>query len=243
MLARDEVIGYYQSQFKYFVRKTDAHINIGMRGKFAVMMSNDRYGRIVAISRFYKALTSVQREAMTLGVLIEPDLLKPVECSLNDCWRWRLVQVDASNYEWQESYDFNSYEELDQAFLDIQKVAAIDFVLGRTKRNSRSVTRYIPMQEKIYLHKYMEAKEIIRDYPDMMTDFDKKFPFVSGYADISGLDLQTAAKKVILQHETRASKLAEFENARIKYINKIKQQTDITELNNIIRAFTSEREY
>lgn len=242
MLTRDEVIGYYQDQYRYFVRKTDSYINLGMRGKFAVLMSNNRFGRIVAVGRFYKSLTSIQRGAMTMGILLEPDLLKPVEFSLNDCWRWRLEQVNAVDYEWKESYDFNSYEELDGVFLDIQKVAAMDFILARTKRNSRNISRYIPMQEKIYLYKYMQAKEIASN-PSLLTDFDKKYPLVSGYADIVGLDLQSAAKKIIIQHEARASNLAEFENARIKYMNKIKQETDIKNLNNIIRAFTSEREY
>jgi hypothetical protein len=242
MLTRDEVIGYYQSQYPFFVRKSDSHLNLGMRGKFAVLMSNDRHGRIVAVSRFYKALTAIQREAMTMGILVEPDLFKPVEFSLNDCWRWRLVQVDPINYEWKESYEFESYEQLDSIFLDIQKVAAMDFILARTKRNSRNITRYIPMQEKIYFYKYMEAKEIIKT-PEMLTDFNNKFPLVGGYANIAGLDLQSAAKKVIIQHETRASNLAEFENARIKYMNKVRDETDIKNLNGIIRSFTSEREY
>ncbi len=242
MLSKEEVISHYQDMYRYFVRKSDSYLNLGLRGKFAVLMSNDRFGRIVAVSRFYKSLTSIQREAMTMGILVEPSLLNPVEFSLNDCWRWKLVQVSPTEYEWKESYEFNSIEEFDSVLLDIQKVAAFDFILGRTKRNSRNISRYIPMQEKIYLYKYQQAMEILKD-ESITIDFDKKYPLVSGYADIAGLDLRMAAKKIAIQHEARNSNLAEFENARIKYMKRIKEETDIKNLNNIIRAFTSEREY
>lgn len=241
MLSKQESWEYYLSLYPYFVRQEDTYLNLATRSKFAILMSNDRFGRIVALSQYYRSLEHIQREAMTFGILMEPPYTQSVEFHLNDCWRWQLVQVDHTNLEWQQVYDFKDTNELYQAILDIQKVAAIDFITSRIKRNSRSINRYLTYQQKIYFCKYIESIDILNN--NITEDPDKKFPYVTGYAEVVGTDLQTAARNIKLQYETRASKEAEYENSRIKHIANIKNETKLENLKNLIAAFVAEREY
>jgi len=241
MLSKKESWEYYLSLYPHFVRQEDTYINLATRGKFAILMSNDSFGRIIALSPYFKSLQNIQVDPMAFGILQEPPYTQSVEFHLNDCWRWQLVQTDHINLEWQEVYDFKDTDDLYQSILTIQKVAAIDFVTSRIKRNTRAISRYLTFQQKIYFCKYLEALDIINN--DIQEDPDKKFPYVSGYAEIVGDSLQTAARNIKLQYETRAAKEAEYENSRIKYITKIKNETELENLNNLVTAFVAEREY
>ena len=45
MLTKKECWDYYLSQYPYFIRQEDTWINLAMRGKFAILLSNDKFGR------------------------------------------------------------------------------------------------------------------------------------------------------------------------------------------------------
>jgi hypothetical protein len=226
MLTKNEIDEYHRSLLPHFVRITDHYVSLHLKSNFDILMSNDSYGRIIALSSFYKSLRAIQRGTMEFGILPETNFDDPVVFPMNECWKWRLEEKN-NLYYWRESYDFNTLDEVYEAILDVQKVAAIDFILSRVKRNSRIVSRYLPSQEEVYFVKYLEAK-------DFVDGKERKYLFIHSLND---------AKNVILQYEIRMAKVAEFENARIKYTNMIKQENDISRLNDILKAYASEREY
>jgi len=226
MLTKNEIDEYHKSLLPHFVRITDNYVSLHLKSNFDILMSNDSYGRIIALSSFYKSLRAIQRGTMEFGILPETNFDDPVIFPMNECWKWRLEEKN-NLYYWKESYEFDKLEDVYEAILDVQKVAAIDFILSRIKRNSRIVSRYLTSQEEIFLIKYIEAK-------DFLASKDKKYVFVNNEDD---------AKNIVLQYGIRLGKIAEFENARIKYTNMIKHENDISKLNDILNAFSSEREY
>jgi hypothetical protein len=204
-------------------------------------MSNDKFGRIIALSQYFKSLRYIQKDPNAFGILKEPTYDTPIEFGLNDCWRWQLVYTDSVNLEWREVYDFKDTEELYNAILNIQKVAAIDFITTRIRRNTRHISRYLRHQEKIYFYKYIEACDILKS--DVVDALDGQYPFVDGYAKIIDSSLQDAARDIKLQYENRNATVAEYENMRLKYFKRILDETKIENLKDIVEQFMSDREY
>jgi hypothetical protein len=242
MLTKKECWDYHNSLYPYFVRQEDTWMNLAQRGKFAILLSDDKFGRIIALSKYFKSLRYIQKDPMVFGIGKEPTISDPpVEFGLNDCWRWELAYTDSTTLVWRESYDFKDIAELDEAILNVQKVAAIDFVTTRLRRNTRAITRDLHYQEKIYFEKYLQAREILEN--NIIEAPDGKYQYVSGYANIVNIDLQTAAKNIVFQYDTRTSTTAEYEYSRIKYVKKILEEKDIKNLVPILEAFAAEREY
>ena len=79
MLTKEESWEYYLSLQNDFVRINDTYVNLAMRNKLAVLMSKDKFGRIIGLSQNFKSLKSVQKDGMAFGLLKEPDYNQAVE--------------------------------------------------------------------------------------------------------------------------------------------------------------------
>ena len=92
--------------------------------------------------------------------------------------------------------------------------------------------------KNIYFSKYIEAKYIIEN--NIEADPLLQYPFTTGYAELHDLTLQESAKRIMFQHDTMASRLAETENFRLKYSYIVRDNNDITQLKSILNAFMTE---
>ena len=92
-----------------------------------------------------------------------------------------------------------------------------------------------------HFEKYIESMDILNN--NIAEATDGKYPYVSGYANIINMDIQSAARIIKLQYETKSATMAEYENSRIKYVQKILAEQDIKNIVPIVEAFVAEREY
>ena len=120
----------------------------------------------------------------------------------------------------------------------IEKGAALDTMNGNINHYRRTVLNAIVYQDVIYDLKYREAKEIVEKNID--SDEDNNWPFVSDYAKIMNIDLQTASKEIVLQHKFFKSFLLNTERLRIKFKKIIQDCSDITKIKSIVSQFKAE---
>jgi len=153
-----------------------------------------------------------------------------------NCLEPYLFYCQRENYVKKEKeFTFN---ELYYYNLMIEKGAALDTMNGNINHYRRTVLNAIVYQDVIYDLKYREAKEIIEKNIDL--DEDNNWPFVSDYAKIMNVDLQTASKEIVLQHKFFKSFLLNTERLRIKFKKIIQDCSDITKIKSIVSQFKSE---
>lgn len=95
--------------------------------------------------------------------------------------------------------------------------------------NELSIARYkvrtgVDFQETTYLTKKLEAQR----FKDSGYDENRaiEFPYVLQYADFAGLSLKDAADKILLAAKFDDQLLAKTELLRLRYFNKVKEESD-----------------
>lgn len=90
-------------------------------------------------------------------------------------------------------------------------------------------------QESIYIEKYNQAIKVIER--DIEHDYENEYFYVADWASIKGLDLQAAAKDIKLNYELMHHRLSKTEYARLLYIDKIRKETSLQNLPEILKDF------
>jgi hypothetical protein len=90
-------------------------------------------------------------------------------------------------------------------------------------------------QESIYNEKYRQALEVIEN--GIYHDYENMYYYVSDWASIKNLDLIPAARDIKINHELMHHRLAKIEYARLSFIDKIRNETDLMKLPEILKEF------
>jgi hypothetical protein len=150
------------------------------------------------------------------------------------CWE---IFKNINTMKWEKNLDIKSLEELYYYIFMNEKVYLMDVIHSQLEHNRKKLIERLKGQEVIYISKYLEAKEIIDN--DINEDKTLKYPYVSGYANIKEISLKESAKQVLLQHEIENGYLAETENLRIVFTDKLRKEKDIKNLKSILNDFNS----
>jgi len=238
MLTKFDVEACVYKSLKYFIDKTNQQINTKQSQNLFLLV--DLSNRLIATSKDYsavKAFATIDKKVVSgfwnnnMGNGNYPE----VNFMRSQSWK---LQLNSSGNNWIENLNFNSVEELSNYILINQKVFALEFVNSRIDYERTQHTSYLPLQNIIYFSKYLEAKEIL----SLSIDKDDclKYPYTTGYANLKGLTLQEAAKRICLKHDFQSGYLAEVETLRMKYKDLICDETDIKNLKTTIENFNKE---
>lgn len=238
MLSKFDVEACVYKSLKHFVDRTQQQINTKQSQNLFLLV--DLTNRLIATSKDYssvKSFATVDKKVVNgfwnnnMGTGNYPD----VSFLRSQSWK---MQLNASGTNWVENLNFNSTEELTSYILINQKVFTLELVNSRIDYERTQHTSYLPLQNIIYFSKYLEAKEILSLGID--NDDTLKYPYTTGYANLKGLTLQEAAKRICMKHDFQSGYLAEVETLRMKYKDLICDETDIKNLKPIIENFNKE---
>ena len=238
MLTKFDVEACVYKSLKHFVDKTNQQINTKQNQNLFLLV--DLSGRLIATSKDYSAVKSfatIDKKVVggfwtnAMGTNNYPD----VTFMRSQSWKLKL---NGSGTNWVEDINYTSTEELSNYFLINQKVFVLELVNSRIDYERTQHTSYLPIQNIIYFSKYLEAKEVLS--LNVESDDTLKYPYTTGYANLKGLSLQEAAKRICLKHDFQSGYLAEVETLRMKYKDLICDETDIKNLKNILENFNKE---
>ena len=127
-----------------------------------------------------------------------------------------------------------THEQIYNYFLVQQKAVLINVILGvlYSMRLDCNVSDNL-YQESIYHEKYEQAKEVIKN--KIYHDYENQYYYVSDWASIKNLDLISAAKDIKINHELMHHRLAKIEYARLLFIDKIRNETRLDSLPEILK--------
>jgi hypothetical protein len=225
MLNKTDVEMYLYKLQKHLINKFNKKTNTNN----AFLIKDVRHKRMYAVCEHISSATALVGFDACLYFSNIPD-----EMTYKDVWRY--VQIDEM---WGESYEFDSIEDLDKALLINQKAFALDSMYNTIQEKRLRFTGYDDTQRTIYLTKYQEALDIVKN--NVTVDELNKYPHINGYAEYKAISLVDAAKQVIFKHENASCVLAEFETMRIKYKDLICMQTTQQGIKETYESFLAEQ--
>lgn len=127
-------------------------------------------------------------------------------------------------------------EQIYQYYLIQQKAVMINLInqILETMRLDCNPSN-LTYQESIYIEKYNQALRVIER--EIENDYENEYYYVADWASIKKLDLLSAAKDIKLNHELMHHRLSKIEYARLLYIDKIREETDLQQLPEILKDF------
>jgi hypothetical protein len=238
MLTDLEINEYYDSVQEHFVSEGDTLIDMSLNNRKTNALVSIGDKRILAVTTFSASVRTISDFDKQVVYSYIFDGMKGIQSNVfskNKCWRMRITD---DGYGWNDSPNIETYKQLADYILINQKAELLDQIYKPINHFRTMIMRGTRSQQNVYFAKYLEAKDIVEN--DIEEDLFLKYPFTTGYADTIGVDLLEAAKRIMLQHNTQMSRLAENENLRIRYSNMIKSETDISNLKEILTSFHSE---
>jgi len=239
MLTEQQINSFYIEQSQYFIDNKDKNVNIEDNSLNCSILTSVDF-RITAFAENPMSISSLQdqnsykRYSFFINKMSKyPDDYK-LSFNKKRCWE---VRKNINTMKWEKNLDIESFKELYSYILMNEKVSLLDAIHSQLEHNRKKIFEKLKGQNIIYLSKYLEAKEIIEN--NINEDKTLKYPYVTGYANIKQISLKESAKQVILQHEIENSYLAETENLRILFTNKIRKEEDIKNLKYIFNQFNS----
>ena len=236
MLTDQEINDYYDSLVPVMPRPEDRVVDMSFKNTNTNILISA--GRLLAVANYsasVKALAEFNKSNIFTFQLVGMEERPNLYFQKNKCWR---IRVTEDGKAWQDSPNIESLEQLYDFILISQKAAVLDVIHRRLDMNRRREIKAAQGQNHIYFAKYLEAKEILEK--GITEDPICKYPFVTGYADLVGMDIVEASKLIKFKYETRASFLAENETLRLKYTSFVKQQTTLEDLGIILEQFKAE---
>jgi hypothetical protein len=235
MLSEQQRYDVYQKYSPYF---------IDYCFEYKPFKMSDNKLRTNALVSHTHRLIAVSRNPMTIKSLLDYDnhVITTFYAANNEtydldvdprsCWVWSRSSNDS---KWAQNYNISSEEELYKYLLIGQKAVLLDNILFNIELYRSTQNKQILDQDVIYVSKYLEAKEILKE--NIESDDLLDFPFTSGYAKIKNISLQESAKLIILQHNIQSGMLSESENLRLEFTEIVRKEQDITKLKNIFIDF------
>ena len=239
MLTDLEIDEYYKTQLKYFINPTDKILDMSLNNKQSNVLVDVTDKRILGVGVYassVRALSSFDKQVVYSYVF---DSMKNITqrnlFSRNKSWRMR---VSDDGYGWADSPNIATVEQLHSYMIVNQKVALLDVIHEELDRFRRVITKGTTTQQNIYFSKYLEAKQIVDN--NIEHDTLLEYPYTTGYAEINNMSLQEAAKRILFQHDSEASRLAENENLRLRYSYMVRDETQLENLKLILNSFMTE---
>jgi hypothetical protein len=150
-----------------------------------------------------------------------------------------LLRMSTNKSEWEVSYDFENLEELENSILTFNRGNALDRVFQRVDENRiLFLNDFDACQGRIYQSKVQQAQQVIAN--DIKEDDLMEYPFISGYARIEEIDLQEAAKRILIKNTMQEAGLAESENLRLRSKKAIMAATSMKDLREAYDKFEVE---
>jgi hypothetical protein len=239
MLTQEQIDSHLNNQQTHFIvanqritKMSDNHLQV-----YGLMTQG---GRILGVSDFLLSVKSlIDINSILLLSFYTRSSVYPNDYEKiivkDKSWEW--VQ-STKTHRWESNLNINSYEELDYYILINQKIALMDQILTRIKFYRKTHAELSLGQDLIYVSKYLEAKEIIEK--NIINDLTLEYPYASGYANLGNMDLQDAAREILLKWQIQSGFLSETENLRMKYTRIIREETKLENLKSILIAFEQE---
>lgn len=212
--------------------------NINYRQYHGLLEINTQ--RLLAVSYFTTTINSlVSTELNTIQrwwLNVPVTGVVPVNFDSSQPW---LFQQKVRGAKFTLSTEMLSYDDQYRYILIAEKAGAIDSINNRIQVYRRYFEKDILFQQEIYQQKAQEACEVLNSGH---TEFDNSYPWVESYAELAGLDLQTAAQSIDIQHKFFKTRMINTEALRLKYVNQICICTDVSDIHPIVNDFFKEGE-
>lgn len=129
-----------------------------------------------------------------------------------------------------------THEEIYYYFLIQQKAVLINVILCvlESMRLDCNVSDNT-YQESIYIEKYRQAMDVLTN--NITEDRENKYYYVTDWASVKNLDNVSAARDIKINYELMHHRLAKIEYARLLYIDKIRNATELHQLPEILKDF------
>lgn len=240
MLTKFEIDAQYYKLSKHLISRNENPVNTGNQALRYLMDSN---GRLVAIGTHKMSCQSMAIFDKTyVPRLFNSNNNSNVNSNIQRELCWKLKKVGNPHQStWEENLDIESVEDLYNIVLANQKVCLLDKIYDYIDYTRLPYAEGMINQNFIYFSKYSEAKEILEN--NIEVDSELKYPYTTGYANLTGLTLRQSADSIILQHEIKSGFLAESESVRLKYKNLVVNEKDIANLKNIYKDFLDLQKY
>lgn len=153
------------------------------------------------------------------------------------CWNWVYVKkrvVPITEYE--EINKPLSTDEMIRFQTYTFKSAALDYIHQHLFKALKGLTKDLPAQDITYFLKYEEAKRWLESDKSE----PEKYTFVLDYSEIDGVDMDTAARKIIFMADCQRVRLADIERIRMKYTRLIKNEDNLMTINHLTQEFDNE---
>lgn len=236
MLSKIEIDAYWYKINKHILNRNEIPIDISDTTKYSSILVSDN--RVVGIAKHplsAKSLATFDKQFWFGFYTEKMQSLPQLVVKRSECWKLKLNESDDA---WVENYQIYSIDELKDIILTNQKIYVMDIMNNKIESYRSNVTKHLNSQDFVHTAKYLEAKEILEK--NITEDILLKYPFTTGYASLKGIDLQESARRIIIQYEIQCSYLAESENVRMKYKEKLLNEKNIENLRNLLNDFMTE---
>jgi hypothetical protein len=238
LLTKTDVLAYWYKQKKYAIPLTNGSSNSMDHKRSFLIVSGNNW--LLSISTHPHAATSITGFNSQAGIGFYSQRMGGVypEFTFDPDKAW-LLRMSTNKSEWTVSYDFESIEELENSILTFNRVSALDRVFQRVDENrTLFLNDFDACQGRIYQAKVEQAKEVVRQ--GLAQDDLMEYPFISGYARVEGIDIQEAAKRILIKNTMQEAGLAESENLRLRSKKAIMAATSMKELREAYDRFEVE---
>ena len=238
MLTKIDIDSQYYKLHKHLINTNETPIN-GLENPPLSLLFDSEF-RILAIGKNPMSIKALSGFDKIIGQGFKTQEMKEfpnLNIKRSECWKYRL---NLAMTNWEQNFEIESIDELNNFILLSQKAFYLDTFYNILEIYRKKNIDVPPIQQHIYISKYLEAKEILEK--NIKTDDLLEYPYITGYANSNGLTLQQAAKSVKVQHEIQSGFLSESENLRLKYKSLIVNETDVSKLKSHLDRFIIENE-
>lgn len=238
MLTKTDVLAYWYKQKKYAISMSNGSSNsLDHKNSFLVVDGNNWITGIVTHPHAASSMAGFNSQA-GIGFYSKRMSGQYPEFSFDTDKAW-LLRMSTNKAEWEVNYGFESIEQLEQNVLAFNKASALDRMFLRVDQNrTLYLNDYDACQGRIYQAKVEQAKAVIAK--DIKEDDLMEYPFITGYARIEGVDLQEAAKRILIKNTMQEAGLSESENLRLRSKRAIMAATSMKELFEAFDKFDTE---
>lgn len=204
-------------------------------------------GRIILITPFVMTVNTLMSNELNTGqhywINSSPKNLFSDSFNNLRSWEWKITNVKNTPQLQHSTEDLN-FDDIYRFNLIAEKAAALDFIYHQIEAYRNKFTKDIVFQNEIYQYKVAEAREILGvPQSEEITDAGIRWPFLSSWSELEGIDLHAAAQAVAVQEEIFKTRMADTESLRLKFTGKLVRLKDIKDISPLMNEFLKEGQY
>ena len=238
MLTKTDVLAYWYKQKKYAISMTNGSGNSSdHKNSFLVVDGNKWVAGVVSHPHAASSMAGFNSQA-GIGFYTKRMSGQYPEFTFDSDKPW-LLRLSTNKAEWEVSYSFENLEQLEHSVLAFNKACALDRMFFSVDQDrTLYLNDFDAGQGRIYQAKVQQANEVISK--DIKEDDLMEYPFITGYARIENIDLQEAAKRILIKNTMQEAGLAESENLRLRSKKAFMAATSMKELFEAFNKFDTE---